>query len=376
MSDNQLNNSEILLPYGDTLRPLVQASNMTDSDLKKFLAKRGVYINSLDRNISIPLLTTCILSPFEFQQLREKQRTKEDDVKIKTREIPCKTDLELNSIVQAGSIKVEELNLGQYCKYKPKGNFTFFPTNQNQAELKFEIERTDYTKDWANIKSSHEGKIIMTEDKKNSKLVFSMEHTSSETEDFCDKIVKCMYAKLKDKNLIEKNSNIEKITCGNFSNENRFKYMLSFTDSTNLEFMTFKSISTVELIPDPDTSLPSNIQWMANKVKNLLLSGNELHKSPYILQQEYHKCLILYEINAYYDFNYHGAQGTCYITFGFPQSFKKYSDSSEFEIKVTKIYLPPKYSNVSKSNVTKFIQGKFLEIKIKKNQQFKLTLAN
>lgn len=366
---------EILLPYGDTLRPLLQASNMTDSDLKKILAKRGIYINSLDRNISIPLLTTCILSPSEFEQLREKQRTKEDDVKIRTREVSCSTDLNLTSIITAGSISTEELKLGQFCKYKPKGNFAFFPCDENKAELKFEIERVDYTKDWANIRNDFQGRIFLTHDKNNSKLIFSMEHTSSETEDLGNKLVKCFCKKLEDKDLVKKNSKLEQVTCGCFSNENRFKYMLSFTDNSNLEFLTFRSISTVELIPDSDFTLPATINWMTNRVKTLLLSGDELHKSPYILEEQYHKSLILYEINAYYDFDYHGAKGNCYITYGFPQSFKKYSSNSEFEIKVTKIYLSKENSNVSRSNVIKFIQNKFIEIKTKKNQELKINIA-
>ncbi|WP_315109869.1 hypothetical protein [Clostridium intestinale] len=368
--DNNKINSDIFLPYGDILRPLLLNSNMSDSDFKKLLANKGILTNSSSRSLTIPLLSTCIISPSEFELLREKQKTKENNPKVKTRESVCNLDFKLQDIITSNLIDVNNIEIDKYSKYKPLKKLKILPdkNDSSQAYIDFEIERTDYTKDWANLSSTHKGKITLKHDRKNSKLIFSMQHTSSETADYANKIVSNLYKEMKNSNLLCNNSKIQKICCGDFTNSERFKFMLSFTDNSNLDFLIFKSIGGLEIIPDEKIKLPANINWMEKKVKTLFFSGNELHKTPYLIDTIYHDSLILYEINAYYSFDLNGIKGTCYITYGFPQTLRKYNNSSEFEVSIKGLNIPNKY-NESKSNITKFILNKFMELKISKTQQ-------
>ena len=70
MQDENIKNSDILLPYGDPLRSLLQASNISDGEFREFLATKGIFIGDSSKQKSMPLLNTCILSPTEYYILK------------------------------------------------------------------------------------------------------------------------------------------------------------------------------------------------------------------------------------------------------------------------------------------------------------------
>ena len=69
MNDNI--NTDTLLPVGERLKPLLNKSCISESDMKALLAERGVYIGDSNKRLSIPILTLSILSPKEFEKLQE-----------------------------------------------------------------------------------------------------------------------------------------------------------------------------------------------------------------------------------------------------------------------------------------------------------------
>ena len=76
MSD-EMQNVETILPFGNTLKPLVASSKvLTPSDLKNTLAQKGIFVSSYNKDETLPLLLTSLLSPQEFEELKEKQKNK------------------------------------------------------------------------------------------------------------------------------------------------------------------------------------------------------------------------------------------------------------------------------------------------------------
>ncbi len=66
-----------LLPYGESIRPLLTSSNLSDYDLKFLLQKRGIFIRNHQRNVTVPQIASIILSPKEFEILKNRQYQKE-----------------------------------------------------------------------------------------------------------------------------------------------------------------------------------------------------------------------------------------------------------------------------------------------------------
>src|SRR5690349_18301066 len=71
-----------LLPFGEPLRLLVMGSSLSGADLKFVLNKRGIYIKDGRRENTIPNLANILLSPREFDILKNKQQFRESTVKV------------------------------------------------------------------------------------------------------------------------------------------------------------------------------------------------------------------------------------------------------------------------------------------------------
>ena len=67
-----------LLPFGETLRPLILASSLKGTDLKFVLQRRGIFVGSHRNDVVVPILTSILLSPQEFEILKNRQRLKDN----------------------------------------------------------------------------------------------------------------------------------------------------------------------------------------------------------------------------------------------------------------------------------------------------------
>ena len=86
---------ETFLPHGEGLKALINASSLTNSNLDKLLKNRGVFVDNKKKNNPISILASSLLSPNEFDFLREKQNFKEDKPKRSTKSIVLNTDKDL-----------------------------------------------------------------------------------------------------------------------------------------------------------------------------------------------------------------------------------------------------------------------------------------
>ena len=90
--------NKVYLPTGDYLRQLLSQTNVNPSELKKLARRRGVFTLSNDKKTIAPLIVKTGISPYEYSDLRESYRQKEDNPKYKTRSIAWSS----NSTLYAG----------------------------------------------------------------------------------------------------------------------------------------------------------------------------------------------------------------------------------------------------------------------------------
>ncbi|MFZ3591713.1 hypothetical protein ACOI1C_21470 [Bacillus sp. DJP31] len=124
---------ETILPFGDNLRPLIANSTiLTDSDLKNFLAQKGVFTSSSDRKDTIPLLSMSLLSPNEFEQLREKQSDKEATKKRRNRQLEWKSKEDLHTVLKQFSLPIENLVDKKSANYRILNFYRLSPVDGNK----------------------------------------------------------------------------------------------------------------------------------------------------------------------------------------------------------------------------------------------------
>lgn len=70
------------IPFGITLQDVISHPSLTDSKLRTLLRMRGIYLEDFKDNETYPLLLSTILSPYEFEFIKENIRGKEVSKKI------------------------------------------------------------------------------------------------------------------------------------------------------------------------------------------------------------------------------------------------------------------------------------------------------
>lgn len=363
-------NIETILPYGESLRPLIVSSFLSKSDLKNFLANRGIFVCNYEKEVTIPLISSLLISPKEFDNLRDKQRVKEDNIKRTSQNIQWGSETTLVQAVENDQLNFDLLIPEHSTNYHVVNAPILKAEDENTLVLEYEIEREDKTKDWANARSKHEGKIKLRKTSDGNKLEIEMEYTSTETKDLNNKVVKYLIKDFKDKNHIARESLIQKISFGDFTNAKRIEFLLSLHHD-ELDLLSFKEVTNIEIGPDLEAGvdLPLNINWMHN-IRNIILKGQHLHDTILIKENEYHEALIFETIEAIYEFNYSGAKGTCIIEYGFSNYLKTKDRSTEFEIRIVRIKLAKKFEKVSKKQVNKFLLNRFDEMKKDRFEKF------
>jgi hypothetical protein len=366
-------NVDTILPFGDNLRPLIASStSLSDSDLKNFLAKKGIFVNSTDREKTVPLITMALVSPLEFEELREKQKDKETTVKRRNRELKWTSELTLLNALKGFNLPIAELIPKRSANYEIKNLEKLRPVdgNPNHLIIGYAIERTDRTKDWATQHSIHNGtlELKLSDDKKVLKV--AMEHTADETHDVNEKSVRYIKDYLTSKQCVS-TERTKKITFGDFDNSSRVKFLLHLLDDNLDESNTFsfKQITNVEISIDTNKTLPEAIKWMEDKVSNMKFTGQSLHETDLLKDPKYHDSLVFSGVKASYAFESIASKGNCTFEFGFLSRGPIPTDDAEFIYKLSNFTFQS--DNKSKHNVQSFLYAKFDSFKSKAYEHVK-----
>ncbi|QHF60109.1 hypothetical protein Bateq7PJ16_4303 [Bacillus subtilis] len=356
-----------MLPFGDVLKPLIASSSvLTSSDLKRTLSRKGIFISSYDKEDIFPLLLTSLLSPTEYEELKECQRNKETIPKRRSTTFTYVSDKELiRSIPRLNEIKLDKLKNYEYENYKIIDVSSFHRNeDNNQIQLNYKIERTDLSKDWYQQVNVYEGAIEISVDPSDNKLNISTEHSTDETKEINKLLVREVANTLKKESMIE-NEVGNVIKFGDFSNEERIKYLLGFVNDTldETNTFTFDEITDIEISIDSESELPTDFQWMEDKVSNIKFQGKALHETDILKEETYHSSLIISSLKIDYEFNINSGNGKCTFEIEFPKNRGKSlpDKDAEFIFKLINIKYSKRVNTKSAQKVLYRIFDKYKE---------------
>jgi len=302
-----------------------------------------VFIGGNDKKAIVPYLTMSILSPKEFEELQELQKTKEDSLKFRNKSVESNSSTNLIDVIDIDLIDVNEIDEQlSDCTFNTDANFKLI--NSNKLIIEYEISRNDLNKDWANAESKFNGRIEIEKNMITKEINFASEYTSIETEEINGLILNRVIRELKDKKEIKEDTKIFEITSDDFTNEERFKFLLSLAQNSPNSLLKFKSVRNIEIGPDKTTNLhlTKSTVLLDNSVKNIIINGERgetLQNIEYVTNEIYHKVLILRAIQVEYSFEVVGASGTCIIEYGFPHFFRNNKKSKVFEVTINKLWV-------------------------------------
>lgn len=356
---------EKFLPYGEMLRGFAEQPFVSKTDISSLLKQRGIFINNNEKKDTIPWLMCILLSPDEFDSLRECQNTKEDNQKNNTQIISWSSELTLLDCFP-DNFDINLLLDLEFSNFTLIGSPNFVPIDDEPDHLllEFEIERRDFSKNWANTQSVFRGSLDIQKIDDGKFIKFFITHTSNETKYVATRVTKGLVKYFKERQYINQSADIESILFCQFSNDDRVKYFLSLTRDISSKILAFEDVVDIEFSPAPDLILPDEIKWMEEKIKDLRVNGKGLHEMFIMLNEKYHSYVHLYHIDAKYNFDLKGLKGKCIISIGFPEYSKTHDTKSELEVNIQNISLDNLAKNSNKNELSKAILREFDEIKL------------
>lgn len=324
-----------ILPYGEQLRGFANQKYISQAELARILKERGIYALNIDKDFTVPLLQTLLLSPKEFDKIREAFSTKEDNRKVISRDIQWANNAQIYSTdilnVDVGEFITKKLPT---CVLVQPIRFVQVDNNPNHLKANFTIKRNDINKSWFQQTNLFTGSFEFVNDG-NRKGRVIITHTAPETKELAEFAVKEQIRKYKEKGIIAQDEQLRKIIFKDFTNEERFVFFFRLTNHLQSDYFKCDNIKDLAMKPE-DAILPEEIKWMEDMNK-IVLSGNSLDKKYFIEDKKYHKNLILWSIDASYTFNFKGEMGKYTINFGFPDFATNKRENAEFELNISSL---------------------------------------
>lgn len=360
------------IPFGGTLQEVLRHPTLTDSKLKSLLKIRGIYIEDSGNEQTCPILLSTILSPIEFEFIKENLKSKEDNPKITSRPLEWHNTEDLIKVVP-DRINLKEIitEANSHCKIISQTNFAPIDGNPNRVRMEFKCQTNNYNSGWYRNTNEFQAEIVIEKVEIEKKIYLKMIYTSPETLNIADLGVKYLVNEFKKNNYTKLESVIEKILYNSFDNEERIGFFLSLTN--NSDVFEFQRVTDLDIAPDKTIDLPVEIsRLMTGNVNTLKINGESLHENYLIKEKGNHKYIELADIEALYNFSYHAAEGNCVVRFGFNGYFKKRISSIEFSIDVSTINLKEEYQSVNKDKVRLYLLQEFEKFKTEKYEWCKL----
>ena len=360
------------IPFGATLQEVLRHPTLTDSKLKSLLKLRGIFIEDSRNEQIYPILLSTILSPIEFEFIKENLKSKEDNPKITSRPLEWHNTEDLIKVVP-DKINLKEIIAEANSNYKiiSQTNFAPIDGNPNRVKMEFKCQTNNYNSGWYRNTNEFQAEIVIEKVEIEKKIYLKMIYTSPETLNIADLGVKHLVNEFKKNNYTKPESVIEKILYNSFDNEERIGFFLSLTN--NSDIFEFQRVTDLDIAPDKTIDLPVEIsRLMTGNVNTLKINGESLHENYLIKEKENHKYIELADIEALYNFSYHAAEGSCVVRFGFNGYFKKRLSNIEFSIDVSTINLKEEYQSVNKDKVRLYLLQEFEKFKTEKYEWCKL----
>lgn len=322
------------IPFGESIHGFANQSFVPKTEINNVLRNRGIFVLNREKTYTVPILQTLLLSPKEFDQLRNAYTCKEDKFKTISREIDWTDNADL-SVINKLPTDINNYVKAQLptCELKTPIQFVKVGDNFDQVRAEFTISRHDINKSWYEQTNEFSGSIEFINENGRGRIV--IKHTAPETKTISEQIVKIKVKQFKDNNMIPQNSIPKRILFNEFNNIERFAFFYRLTSNIqDNNIFIFKDIKDISIKPDENCDvLPEEIEWM-KKMKRIIISGDSLGQTFFMKDKKFHESLILWHIVAIFDFEYKGEKGSMIADLGFPDYTKK-GDSAEFEISIS-----------------------------------------
>jgi hypothetical protein len=326
--------------WGGRLRVLLNSNQISYGEINELLREKGIFLDSTEKSITVPLLSSCLLTPEELGRLISRSYSRESLEKYKTEKVTLISPTVdwHGAILENFEGLVGGINLESGHDFIDRPRVIRHPSGE--LEIQYKIKKEDYSKDWIEQELHFFGGLIIS--KRNGELILELQktHTSKETDRINGILVKALNKQWKD-NLISKDQVSESIRFDDFTNEERISFFLYLTGAEKKN-LVFDEINDIEIVRyESAGSLPKDpeISWMEGRVKKIKVNGKNLDKLGLLTNKRFHNFCLLVKMSAIYEFRLGAVTGKCSINFWFggKSSFENDFSNTELNMSIERI---------------------------------------
>jgi hypothetical protein len=348
------------IPIGSDLRVLLNSEHISRGEVQSILKSKGIFVGNSDKSITVPILSSTLLTPDDFSNLIESSVERESRPKTKISGL----DLVSDSTDWMSPLK-ESLFSSDFDPAANIASIEFLRTpdlvveNRDRITIPYEVHRRDFSKDWVERELRFGGEIIIERQGNCLKLDFASRHSSKETEAINRRITTRICKILKDSNAVWSEAP-KRITFGGFSNTERVRFFKRLTGGVPKSF-ALGAVNDMEICRDLNAPpLPNDpqIAWMNQTVKRIKIDGERLNDIFLIADEKYYPYYHVQHIDITYTYAISANLGSCRLAFSFSGTSKSDAskDDAELVIDIVRVTHENQVNSESKKAVLQTLE--------------------
>jgi hypothetical protein len=308
--------------YGPDLRTLLNSEHISYGEIHAALKDKGVFIGNSEKTVTVPLLSSTLLTPTSFDKLIDMSIGRDSRPKVKVSSL----DLVSASADWIQPLK-DKLFSEEFAPVNGNVEFTVLPAlvvkSASAVSIPYAICRQDFSKDLIQRELIFEGEIVVERKGSALNLEFVSTHSSKETEAINKRITSLISNVLHGENIV-KTDEPTRITFASFSNEERMRFFKRLTDGFPKHLLK-GDVNDIEVNLDPDApALPNEpeISWMSQTVRRVSIDGKHLNEIFLIAKEHYYQYYHLQRMDVTFRFQSGANNGQVRVSFTFSSSSK------------------------------------------------------
>lgn len=323
---------------GSDLRILLGSDHLSYGEVNATLKEKGVFVGNSDKSITVPLLSSLLLTPDNFSRLIDASVSRESQPKVKVAGL----DLVATDADWVTPLKRELFDdsfdvLGSTSGIDFVTNPSLVVSGADRVTIPYTIRRTDFSKDWIQRELEFEALVTIERQGGELKLEFTSTHSSKETELVNKKITSRVAQVLHGKKLVKEEEPIS-VSFGSLDNEERVRYFKRLT-AGHPGCLKLGAVNDIDICLDADgPALPDDpqIAWMKQTVKRFNVDGDRLNDIFLISDERYYKHYYILRMDVTFPFAVAANEGECRVTFSFSGS-RSVNKNSELVFEIVRL---------------------------------------
>lgn len=315
--------------WGDHLRVLLNSEHISPGEIVETLKEKGIFIDSNNKSVTVPLLSSCLLTPDEFTRLVERSFVRESGKKYSSCTFKLTSvDIDWKPILLSGFEEaISGLQAEDDKEFASEPSISVEPNGD--LKISYALRVLDFSKDWIEQELIYPAEMLMKASGNGLSIEVDRSHTSKDTDRMNEKITRALGKFCKSKGVTE-DEKPDSIIFDDFTNSERVRFFLRLASVDTPEF-SFSEIDGIEIIRDQSAgALPKNpeISWMENRVNKIKVNGKDLGKIFLLHELKYYQYYFLVKMTATYKFKFGTNVGSCSLEFIFSGKSTKGDDYS------------------------------------------------